>query len=429
MSRAVADLDLPVGAYPSPRPAVAAPSDAAPAKAKRWLGLDLFRFGAVLLMVQGHVFSTLLDEATKGQSWYPHHSFVHGYTAPMFLFGAGLAFGYTTFRKWDEHAAWGPAAWKRYRRYGWLLVLGYGLHLPTLSITRLLAIDDPARIARLLQVDVLQHIGVSLAIVQLLVFLVKRKRVFIAIVGALAATSIFAAPWIWGVDLSATSMPVGLAAYVNSSTGSIFPLVPWSGFTYLGILVAAVVGVSGSARTISERVAWPLLVLSLVCMIAPIAIDRLGPLPWPPHNFWKTNPLFFFWRLGNIMFVLAVLCFVERWLSDRGWLDEEPTGRLGRFAQRILPWVKIVGAESLVIYVAHLLVLHGSVIAPGIKHSGFISAHSHGLLVASLVSLAFLAAMVLLGKLWFELRKTATGFRAVQWGLIGLVALFALLGR
>lgn len=397
-------------------------------KAGRWLALDLFRFCAVVLMVQGHVFSTMLSDAVKQQGWYPHHSFVHGYTAPMFLFGAGLAFGYTTFRKWEQHTSGGAAARKRFKRYGWLLVIGYGLHMPTLAISRLFAIDDPARLARMFQVDVLQHIGVSLAICQLLVLFVKNQRVFVAIVGALAAFSVCAAPWVWNVDLSDSDLPVWLAGYVNSSTGSIFPLVPWSGFTYTGIVLAYVVGVGGSARSISDRLSWPFAALAVAFLLVPVVVDRFGPFPWPPHNFWKTNPLFFFWRLGNVIAVLAVLCFGEQLLSRLGWLDDAPSSSAGRAAKRIIPWVKLVGAESLIIYVAHLIVLHGSLIAPGIKHSGVVEEGSEGLASATAVALLLFLAMVLLAKLWNELKKNERGFAAIQIALVTIVAYLALAG-
>jgi hypothetical protein len=428
MSRAV-ELESSLAEEPS---RVEARAEAVPvARAGRWLALDLFRFCAVCLMVQGHVFSTLLDRATKSQDWYPHHSFVHGYTAPMFLFGAGLAFGYTTFRKWDDHAAGGAAARKRFKRYFWLLVIGYGLHLPTLSLRRLWAIDDPERIARMLQVDVLQHIGVSLALAQILVWLVKRREVFVGIVATLGAFCVSAAPWVWGVDLSDGGVPVWLAGYVNASTGSIFPILPWAGFTYTGIVIAYAIGVggAGSARSVSARVSWPFAALAAAFMILPVVADRFGPYPWPPHNFWKTNPFFFFWRLGNVMAVLAVLCFGERLLARLGWLDAAPESGLGRFVQRGLPWVKLVGAESLIIYVVHLVALHGSVVAPGIKHSRAVHAHSEGLWTASVVTLLLFGAMVLLAKLWNELKKHPTGFAAVQLALVSVVVFVMLTGR
>ncbi len=395
----------------------------------RWLALDLFRFCAVCLMVQGHVFSTLLDQATKHQRWYPHHSFVHGYTAPMFLFGAGLAFGYTTFRGWSQHTSGGAAALKRWKRYGWLLLIGYGLHLPTLSLRGLLALDDAEQIRRMLQVDVLQHIGVSLAICQLLVMIVKRQRVFVGIVLAFATISIFAAPWVWNVDLSGSAVPAWLAGYVNASTGSIFPLLPWAGFTYLGIVVAyAVTNGSGapsiSTQSISARASWPFAALAALFLIVPILIDRLGVWPWPEHNFWKTNPLFFFWRLGNILAVLALLCFVERALENWRLLRATASTRATRVTQRALAWAKLIGAESLIIYVVHLVVLHGSVLGRGLKSTTMFHSESLGLPMTSAVAIVLLLAMVLLAKAWSDLREMKLGFRTVQ---LSMTTVFAYL--
>ncbi len=398
----------------SPRVLVAEGAEAVrAARGPRWLALDLFRFCAVCLMVQGHVFSTLLDRATKSQGWYPHHSFVHGYTAPMFLFGAGLAFGYTTFRSWDEHARGGPGAIKRFTRYGWLLAIGYALHLPTGSLWGLFRLE-PDQLRQLAQVDVLQHIGVTLAICQLLVLLLKRQRAFVAVVLALACLSVFTAPWVAGIDLTGTNP--WLAGYVGSSTGSQFPLVPWSGFTLIGI--AAAYAARSPGLSVSERAGWPLAVLAIVCMLAPVVVDRLGFWPWPAHNFWKTNPLFFFWRLGNITAVLALLCFVERGMHRLGWLAKDAE-QGHRVASRVLDWVKLVAAESLIIYVVHLVAIHGSVLGRGLKDTDVLRGGAQTLGTAALATVALLAAMVLLARAWGELRKSPPAFRALRWILTG----------
>lgn len=415
MSQAVADILTGPHA-----PAREAAESYAPAATKRWLGLDLFRFGAVVLMVQGHVFSTLLDQATKSQSWYPHHAFLHGYTAPMFLFGAGLAFGYTTFRNWDAQANGGRAANKRYRRYLWLLAIGYGLHFPSATIEGLISVEDPTEVARMFQVDVLQHIGVTLAFAQLLVFLLKRQRVFVGVLTLIALASVLFAPWVWGLDVS--GLPVWMQGYVNASSFSYFPIVPWVGFTYGGIVIAYAVGLDRGGESVSERVAWPFLVLSLFFMITPVVIDRLGPFAWPVHNFWKTNPLFFLWRLGNVMFVLALLCFAERRARRAGWLEQGGSKLLGA----LRPWVQLAAAETLIIYVVHLVVLHGSALNPGLKHSGIISEHSHGVVTAALISAALFVAIVLVAKGWSELRRHKGVLAAVQIGMIGVIGLLIL---
>lgn len=396
----------------------------------RWLALDLFRFAAVCLMVQGHVFSTLLDEATKSERWYRHHAFVHGYTAPMFLFGAGLAFGYTTFRAWGEQSRWSAASRARFKRYATLLVIGYALHLPTLSLTRLLSLSE-ARLASFVRVDVLQHIGVSLAICQLLVLLLKRERAFVGVVSVLAALAIACAPWLWGIDLRTSGLPLWLAGYVNASTGSTFPLVPWCGFTLVGILVAyAVLARGKTASSVSTRVRWPFAMLAAIFLIAPVIVDRFGPWPWPPHNFWKTNPLFFFWRLGNVLAVLAVACFLERAMERFGWVATEAKTRASRSARRVLDWVKAAGAESLIIYVAHLVILHGSVLGPGIKASKTFGAGRLGLAEASVVAFLLLAAMLVLARVWAALGRMRKVTRtAIRVSLASAVAVVLLLVR
>ena len=141
----------------------------------RWLALDLLRFCAVFLMVQGHVFSSLLSAEVRSERWYSHHNFVHGYTAPMFLFAAGLAFGYTTFRAWDAQTRVGPAFWKRMRRYAMLIGIGYALHLPSTSLAALMELS-PERLRSWLAIDVLQHIGVSLMCCQVLLLFARRQH-------------------------------------------------------------------------------------------------------------------------------------------------------------------------------------------------------------------------------------------------------------
>ena len=46
-----------------------------------------------LVMVQGHVFDTLLDPAARAQPWYVFQQIFHGSTAPGFLFASGFVAG------------------------------------------------------------------------------------------------------------------------------------------------------------------------------------------------------------------------------------------------------------------------------------------------------------------------------------------------
>lgn len=381
------------------------------AKGGRWLALDLLRFCAVFLMVQGHVFTSLLDPSYAAQRWHRHHNFVHGYTAPMFLFASGLAFGYTTFRAWESNTSVGDGLWKRFRRYGWLLGIGYVLHMPALALTRLVHIEDEGTWRNWLQVDVLQHIGVSLVLLQLLALAVRKQAAFVAIVAVLFVAVVFGAPIVWRWDVAA-HLPLGIASYVNAGTGSLFPLVPWAGFTYAGILVAF------AARRVkkpSHELAWPLLALTVAAFVVPIGLNRTGFQPYGPHDFWKTDPYYFFFRLANVLSVLTAWCFVERFADARGWL-KEGTQQARTRAGRFLELVRIVGAESLLIYVVHLVFLHGSVLSTGVEHY---VGQSLTLGQASIGAATLFLAMVALAWTWHEWKKGEWRFRVLQWSAMG----------
>lgn len=459
MSGSDASLSLPVIANDSVPPSSPDPSQSArhsaskvtaESKPGRWLALDLVRFCAVFLMVQGHVFSSLLDPSYEGQRWLRHHNFVHGYTAPMFLFASGLAFGYTTFRGWAANTKVGDGLWKRYRRYGWLLAIGYAMAMPALSLMRLLAIDNPNTFRLWLRVDVLQHIGLSLVILQTLAVLLRTEKRFIAAVAALFLFAVFAAPFLWDWD-AAHYFPTGMAAFLTSRTGSMFPLFPWAGFTYAGVLVAY------AARTVkkpSRELAWPLLGLTLALFVLPVGLNRAGIQLYGAHDFWKSDPYYFFFRLANVLAIVTFWCFVERFAEGANWLksldvakkmvsptgtqtdpqtamqtDQQTAAQTDQQTQpkaftgkpsksplaRIVEVVRIVGAESLLIYVTHLVLLHGSVLTVGFIH---FTGRTLTLGQAAFFAGMLFVAMVVTAWVWHEWKKEPWRFRILQWGAL-----------
>jgi uncharacterized membrane protein len=284
--------------------------------------------------------------------------------------------------------------------------------MPALALTRLLHLDA-GTVREWLQVDVLQHIGVSLALLQLLALTVRHEKVFVGVVGALFAAVVLGAPLVWAADVS--FLPAPIASYVNDDTGSLFPLFPWAGFTYAGILVAYA---ARTAKRPSHDLAWPLLALTVTLFVVPVALNRTGFQPYGVHDFWKTDPYYFFFRLANVLAVLTAWCFVEKLADRRAWLDEgtkESRTKIGE----ALSLVRVVGAESLLIYVAHLAFLHGSVLSSGLEHA---TGRSLTFGQASFVATALFVAMVALAWTWHEWKKGTWRFRVVQWSAIGSFA-------
>ena len=438
-------LGLPVEASapgPSQSARHAASNVVRESKPGRWLALDLVRFCAVFLMVQGHVFSSLLDPTYESERWLRHHNFVHGYTAPMFLFASGLAFGYTTFRGWAANTRVGDGLWKRFRRYGWLLAIGYAMSMPALSLSRLLAIDDPDTWRQWLRVDVLQHIGVSLVLLQSLAVLLRTEKRFIAAVAVLFAFSVFAAPFLWDWD-AGRYVPEVVASFLTSRTGSMFPLFPWAGFTYAGLLVAY------AARTVkkpSRELAWPLLGLTVALFVLPVGLNRAGIQLYGAHDFWKSDPYYFFFRLANVLAMVTFWCFAERFAEGANWLKsldtsstklaatthsahpndaprDPATPHSGRPTKsvlgRVVEVVRVVGAESLLIYVTHLVLLHGSVLTVGFIH---FTGRSLTLGQAAFFAGMLFVLMIATAWIWHEWKKGLWRFRILQWGALAAFA-------
>ena len=397
-------IRLPAGSQESVRTKAIAAS-------KRWLALDLLRFLAVALMVQGHLWFVVISDAVREERWYGYHGYVHGFTAPLFLFSAGAAFGLTTLRRWDEHARWGMAVAKRMERYLILIGLGYAIHFGAMKLSWLMGLS-PERFARVTRVDALQHIGAVLFIMEALVVILKRKAWFLGTWAVLGVLAVGCAPWVWNLDVS--SWPVPLAAYVNASTSSIFPIVPWAGFIVAGLMVARFVEHRRAHAPEGWRqVAIPLAVLGAGLIIIGDQLAHASWDPFPEHNFWKTSPWFFFIRVGTVISALAVLCGLEQAMTH---IEDIGDGRALRFVQ-------MIGSQTLVIYVAHLFVIYGAGPIPGF---GARWPRELGVPDAILVTMVLFGMMAALAWLWkWTKTKHPIAFDRVRYLVtLGLIAAF-----
>ncbi|MEM9862554.1 MAG: heparan-alpha-glucosaminide N-acetyltransferase domain-containing protein [Myxococcota bacterium] len=388
---------------------------AALAPAARWLALDLFRFVAVVLMIQGHVFYEVAGPSVREASWYGWHGYVHGFTAPIFLFSSGMAFGITTLRKWRDHTRFGKPVYKRLERYFMLIAIGYGMHFSTMALGWLQGLPAE-RLAAVTRVDALQHIGVALLIAESLALLLKRKAPFFIALAVITSAAVLFAPALWNLDVS--HLPIPVAAWVNASTGSIFPFAPWCGYLFAGVLTARFVRTRLTKPKGFRQLVLPLALLALGLFATGKGLTLSGFDPFGEHNYWKTSPYFFLIRLGGVMGLLAVLCAVELGLERRR--RSAPVGHAGS-PTRVVRFVQIVGQQTLVLYVAHLMLLYGTGVTPGVVgtfHRNLNLAESAGV-----VGL-FFVAMGLLAYVWHWTKKRHfSAFEAVRYSVTALLLL------
>jgi len=338
----------------------------------RLVAVDIVRVFAMVLMVQGHTLDVLLTPAYQSTSWYNYWLFCRGFTAPMFMTLSGFGFALATLRHWEHHLQFGPAVAKRLRRFAFFVLLGYSMRIPVHSL-RDLRWAGPDAWQGFLQVDVLQTIGFTLIALQLLVLVLRTPRRLAAVTGTLALIVVFAAPLAWRNPFL-NSLPLAVKSALIGTTGSLFPLMPWSAYILLGATFGiGYVGFGRSAPSLLRK-AIP---IGLLLLVSGIWLERVSVHIYGQANFWPTTPHLFIARIGFVTAALGLATFVERFLPVSA-----------RTMQSL-------AEESLLVYFVHVVLLYGSCWNPGIRqYIGGTVGFSHAyLLVIVLISVMLVMAM------------------------------------
>ena len=322
----------------------------------RLIFVDYLRFAAVLVMLQGHTFDALLQIDTKVLYSYKLFNLFHGLTAPMFLFSAGFAFAVSSIRNIDQYIRYSPKLEKRFLRYFSLLIIGYLLHLPYFSLQKLLRGTSLWEFEQLWNVDTLQCIGVSLIILQILVFVLKDERKYLVVTSILVVVVILLAPLVWDIQRVNWLHPA-FVSYLNGDYGSFFPLFPWFGFIGAGSAVGQLFLLSTKAKQ-PERFVLLMMIIGAGMVLAGLIVTKFDYSMYPIHDWYRTDPVYSFIRLGIIMLFCGILWYGEH--HSRKHLHE--TVKKG-----IRP-LQMLGRESLMIYVVHLIILYGSPFNHGVGY-------------------------------------------------------------
>lgn len=357
-------------------------------------------------MIETHVVNATLAEPLRGGDFFPVLNFLNGLVAPSFLFASGMAFAVTTRRKLLDYLGFGPQLVRQVGRLLMILAVGYILHLPTFSFTRLLQGETERAWLVFTQSDVLQCIAVTLLILQLILLAVRTERRLVAASGLLATIVVAVSPLLWKTDFHTVIHPL-LAAYLNGLHYSLFPLFPWSAFIMLGVVAGFLYsrmkegeGERDGEAAFMRRSAW--MGAGLV-PLALLAQPLLSPL-YATEYYGRTGPGFVALRVGIVLLLLAAMVLFER---RRGVSTSSP--------------VTLVGRESLLVYATHLLLIYGTF---GSFNFRKMVARSFGYGEAILASIALLLLMYGLALAWATLKRKRPDLRRpVTLAVLGLFVL------
>lgn len=292
-------------------------------------------------MIQGHTLDALLAPVYRTGLFYDAWLFLRGLTAPMFFLLAGIAFSLSTVRHWQSHQSFSPVLFRRLRRFTCFIALGYLLHWPVRTFSDFRFLND-RQLKAWLESDVLQCIGVTLILAQVLVGISGSTRRFGWVTATLGAAIVALAPAVWSSPGLIQDLPLWFVSYLSGHTGSWFPLFPWAGF----VLIGCAIGI-GLARNQEAGYAFPwkpLATGATLCIVGGYALLAglpLAPGDNSPADLWKISPGFFLARLGAVGLMLSLIGL----LSTRINL---PVGIL-----------RAVSDCSLPIYMIHVCILYG----------------------------------------------------------------------
>ena len=335
----------------------------------REIYIDAFRGLMALVMVQGHIFDDLVSAADRAAPWYQFEVMFHGSTAPGFLFASGFVAGL------PRAPLSLRASVRRARRLLFVLAVGYFLHLPYLSIWKT-AEATPAEKAELFACNPLQLIAVTQLGLLALQWIAGRRWVVVAAAAAVAI--LVASPFVWSAALS-TRVPLWLGGYLDPAAApSQFPVFPFAAFVLAGTVAGAWLGRTDRATRHRRSVRAALVLIAAGVLLSVVLSGHV--------DFWTVSPGYALLRMGGLVLALAAV----EWAAAR---EVRGIRALG-----------LIGHETLVVYVLHLVLLFGGVLghSPLSDYAGTL-----GFGGALVVLLAMLPVLYLAAWTWhrFKMRR------------------------
>ncbi len=310
--------------------------------------LDVVRFAAMALMVQGHTLDALVRVDQLDVATFPWNLWqaLRGLTAPMFLLLSGAvgvlalgrgADGRVPTRRLLHRADWGLR----------LMALGYLLVFPANRLADLRWVS-PDVWQGFLRVGILQLNGFVLLVLTGLAALTRSDRAYAGWSLAIGAALILATPAIRTVDCFAY-LPEACAAYLSPAHGSLFPLFPHGAYLFLGVGLGFALK-NGRPKAAPAR-------FQALCgwgAAAALATSALIARGLPPiHDASGLGLAFTLSRLGFALLLMAAVAH---------WAVRTPA---------LVAGTAPLGQRSLAVYVGHLLLLYGLPWTHGLAQSRF----------------------------------------------------------
>lgn len=331
------------------------------------------RLFAIIMMIQGHSIHVFLAEEfrTPDSLFFTIWNFNRGFTAPIFMFTAGVVFTYLLFYQ-KLGSVNNQRVKKGLKRFFILLFVGYLLHFPTLKLHHLAYVTE-AQWKLFYKVDALQLIAFGLLTILFLVYLAKLFQINVQYTFIIFTFLMFGISPISSEIEWANILPLPIAAYFYKGTGSFFPIFPWLGYITAGAILGAFLA---KQKYIIKTVKFGfiLLITGVLLILLSQLLELIYTQQFPTVG-WLEISISCFYRLGYVFLISAVLF----WVSQR--------------VTTIPKYLLNLSKHSLAIYVVHLIILYGSVLSVGINYFWGKQFSVYGSIVAALVMIVLMTLL------------------------------------
>jgi len=371
---------------------------------KRYTFIDLLRGWAILIMIEVHVFNAFLLPELKQTGWFDTLTFINGLVAPAFLFVSGFAFAVSSGSKLDDMRKFKYPFWKKLWRYFSIILIGYVLHFPYESMSKIINEATPEQIQQLFVVDVLQCIGAGLIVLLTMRLIIRYDKVYHYSLIGLTFIVMILSPVFWKTDFTNFLHPV-FANYFNMLNGSLFPVFPWINFILAGAIFAKYFIGAVEKGNVQKFIAGTLIAGLISLLSGHLFYSGMSP---DVLTSVIPNPMFFVERLGYILVFSSLCWYFNKWRNVKK------------------SFVLDASRESLLIYWLHLLVIYSMIWNN--KSLAIIIGQTLNVWESAAATLVLMFLMVLVAKLWGLTKKKYPNYATkVAWGIAGVLFMIFLL--
>jgi uncharacterized membrane protein len=291
--------------------------------------LDWVRGLGAIIMLQGHVFHSFLRADLKGTSAYNLSQFVGGMPPALFLFLTGVTLAFLMDS--TERKGFSPRerVWESLKRSGYLFSLAFAFRL------QLWIFGLPAPWEGLFKVDVLNCMGLSIALLSVMALFKTTERIRLCAVLGLGIA--MASPVISSMDWS--GVPWIVRGYIIPDYNA-FGIFPWGAYLAFGVSAGSVIRTIPADAT--ERCMQWTAILGGGLILGSQYFANSSFSLYAKSDFWLNSPAQVLTKVGVLFCMVSVAYLWTRYGAKDGW-----------------SWVRQFGVTSLLVYWVHIEMVYG----------------------------------------------------------------------